>query len=167
MDIGSILLVLAVFVIAAVFVVRPLLDGGSGMVSEEEKNLSSLFAERERILDALSELDFDHEMGKVPEETYQAQRKLLAEAGVDVLRKIDASQTNGSTKTSGDPIEAVVAERKQANAAETDENDPLEAMIASRRSQQTAPAAGKFCSQCGRGIHPGDKFCSHCGNVLN
>ncbi|KAA3643545.1 MAG: zinc-ribbon domain-containing protein [Chloroflexi bacterium] len=167
MDIGSILLILAVFVITAVFVVRPLIDGQSYMVSEEEQNLSSLLAERERILDALAELDFDHEMGKVPEDTYKAQRADLAKIGVGILRKIDASQPNGSRESSGDAVEAVIAERKQVVSAGSGGDDPLEDMIASRRSQQSAPATGKFCPQCGQGIHAGDKFCSHCGTVID
>ena len=41
MDIGSILLILAVFLIAAAFVARPLMKGESVMVSEEEQSLSS------------------------------------------------------------------------------------------------------------------------------
>ena len=167
MDIGSILLIVAVFVIAAVFVARPLLDGQSDMVSEEEQNLSSLMAERERILDALSELDLDHEMGKVPEEVYPQQRDQLARAGVEILRKIDAFQANGIDPNSGDAVEALITDRKQAVVAVAESDDPLEAMIASRRSQRVAPAAGKFCPQCGQGIQAGDKFCSHCGNLLN
>ena len=166
MDIGSILLILAVFVIAAAFVARPLIRAEAVMVSEEDQNLSSLMAERERILNALAELDFDHEMGKVPEEAYPKQREELALAGIEILRQIDAFQANGSHEAGIDPLESAIAEHKQEAVRVSEADDPMEAMIAARRDRQEAQSSGKFCSQCGQSITAGDKFCSHCGNVL-
>ena len=166
MDIGSILLILAVFVLAAGFVMRPLLEAESDMVSEEEQNLSSLMAERERILNALAELDFDHTMGKVPEEIYPVRRQQLAEAGVEILRMIDKQQQNGARVVPAQISEPVLSERKKPVEEGKEEEDPLEALIAARRDQQGVPLPGKYCSQCGQGVLPGDKFCSHCGIVL-
>ena len=36
-------------------------------VTEEEHELSSLMAERERVINSLQELDFDFKLGKIPE----------------------------------------------------------------------------------------------------
>ena len=125
-----------------------------------------MIAERERILNALSELDFDHEMGKVPEDVYPQQRKQLAQAGVDVLRKIDAFQVNGQQEAP-DALESVIAERKQELGVAADGDDSLEALIVARRAEQASlHAADKFCPNCGEGIQTDDKFCSHCGAVL-
>ena len=93
MDIGSILLLLALLVLIGLFIARPLIDREAVVVSPEEDQqeheISTLLAERDRILTALHELDFDHALGKIPEQEYPPQRALLLLQGADVLRKLD------------------------------------------------------------------------------
>ena len=68
MEIGSIFLILALFILVALFVARPFFENKSVSVTEKEQEISSLMAEHDRVLGALQELDFDHYMGKIPEE---------------------------------------------------------------------------------------------------
>ncbi|MGB7116592.1 MAG: hypothetical protein WBD56_10640, partial [Anaerolineales bacterium] len=74
MDIGSIFLVLALLVVVAVFVSRPLFENrktaSSPAVDQMEHKRSTLLAERDRTINALYELDFDNALGKIPSEEY-------------------------------------------------------------------------------------------------
>src|SRR3989337_3677596 len=92
MDIGSIFLILALLVLVGLFIGRPLFERKAISVSEEEHELSSLLAERDRLLNALQELDFDYSLGKIPEDDYPAQRALLVQKGADILRQLDTYQ---------------------------------------------------------------------------
>ena len=74
MDLGSIFLIIALLMLVALYVAQPLVKRKSKIVSEEEQQRSALLAERDRILDALQELDFDHQLGKVPAKDYPGQR---------------------------------------------------------------------------------------------
>jgi hypothetical protein len=153
MDIGSLFLILALFILVAIFIARPFSMHRSVSVTEEEQSLSSLLAEKERILDALAELEFDHKLGKVPEEVYPDQRANLMQRGADVLRRIDEFQE--------DEVETVIAARRVKRSSSTSDDD-LEALIAQRRGAQVKDGA-KFCPQCGASLHAGDRFCANCG----
>lgn len=173
MDIGSILLLLALVVIVAAFIARPLRDWRSHRAVEVDLELSQLLAERERILEALTELDFDNDMGKVPDKLYPMQREALLKRGAAVLRLLDEKKDGQEQVEDGDAERAERMER--AAKILVTEDDPLEAMIAARRAQKTTapvarpPAAGstiKFCPNCGNSIQPEDRFCPSCGSQL-
>ncbi|MGD8456317.1 MAG: zinc ribbon domain-containing protein [Anaerolineales bacterium] len=145
MDIGSILLILALAVFVCAFVYQPFRVRQSAPLSQYESSLSPLLAERERILDALVELDFDHELGKVPENIYGLQRNRLLQMGADVLRRIDELQSEASLEV----------------------DDPLEAMIAARRKSRKSTGKGQICHACGEKVKAGDRFCANCGADLS
>ena len=162
MDLGSIFLLLALFIAVGLYISRPLIERSSTAVTQEEHDLSMLMAERERLIVALQELEFDHALGKIPEEDYPDQRANLLQRGADVLRQLD--ETAG-TQSPGfeDPLEAAIAARKQTKAADPDDN--LEEMIANRRRDRKETSSG-FCPQCGTAVGKSDKFCSKCGADL-
>lgn len=152
-EIGSILLVLALASLVGIFVSRPLLEKRTASqplitrreAGEREQRLSALLAERDRVLTALQELEFDYSLGKVTAERYAPQRAALVSAGAQTLRELDELQ--GS----------------QPRAEEKPEEDELEALIARHRQQRKAEAA-RTCAQCGAEIRPSDRFCSKCGS---
>ena len=78
MDLGAILLLLALLLGVGLFLAAPLMGGLPSSVSQETREASSLMAERDRVINALQELDFDFKLGKIPEEDYPGQRKTLA-----------------------------------------------------------------------------------------
>ena len=191
MDIGSIFLILALLVLVVFFVSQPFLDRRRGEIAKarntKDHELSSLLAERDRALNALQELDFDHALGKIPEEDYPAQRQRLLEYGAEVLRKLDALQGPPPGSTAEQPaanaearIEAAVAARradsgrsgitprlatnsgKVVSAAVAAPDDDLEVMLANRRRARQGEAAG-FCPHCGAALQTTDKFCPKCG----
>ena len=170
MDVGTILLLLAMLVLVAGFIFRPFRDGGPE-VWEEDIELSELLSERERILDALVELDFDNELGKVPEEIYLPQRKYLLATGAEVIKKLEEDYQADADEIA---IEAQVVGRQSKIAEIVDQDDPLEKMISKRRKKKISPkkqaakrsSTAKFCTGCGSAIEPGDQFCTSCGTKL-
>jgi len=174
MDLGSIFLLLALLILVAVYIARPLLDRKAVAVSEEEQTLSTLLARRDRVIDALQELDFDFKLGKIPELDYPAQRATLLQQGAEVLKKLDNLQPPQGQAT--DVLEAAIAARRAQGLAVPENGSPssriihhpdddIERLIASRRRKRKTKSAG-FCSQCGHPIQAIDKFCSKCGNSL-
>ncbi len=115
MPIGSVLLVLALAILVALIVARPFWETQRANWTEAEEP-SALLAERERILEALLELDFDHQLGKVPEEIFASQRAYLVNKGAQVVKQLDAQ----------------VAE---AGRLPLDPNDDLERLIAARKAE--------------------------------
>ena len=97
--------------------------------------------QKEAVLSALRDLEFDFKTGKVSEEDYLPLRAQL------------------------------MTEAAQYIEAEKNEEDQLEALIQSRRKPQQPNLSGakvnhKSCPACGKKIYKGDLFCSSCGTKL-
>jgi hypothetical protein len=179
MDIGSIFLILGLLILVGLFVARPFFERTARLVSQEEQNLSALMAERDRLLNALQELDFDHALQKIPEAEYPAQRADLLQKGVEILRQIDTLQPKAGPSDVEARIEAAIAARRrdasrpQVNRSVTGvsaavlevPDDELERLLASRRRQRSEKAAG-FCPQCGGAVQKSDRFCPKCGATV-
>ncbi len=188
MDIGSIFLVLALFVVVGLFLARPFFDNRSKSVTQEERDISSLMAERDRIIMALQELDFDYALQKIPEDDYPAQRASLLARGSEILRQLDELAPEPTAGDAEERIEIAIAAQRAdlsrsyqssqaANPAFTAGggaavvvagngfDDDLEAQIAARRRAREEKASG-FCPQCGGPVHKPDKFCPRCGATL-
>ncbi len=165
MDLGSILLILSVLVVVVGFVLQPVRERKSVSVSQEELKLSALLAERERILDALEELDFDHDLEKIPEEVYPLQRASLLDRGAEIIRQLDEFQTGDMVGE--DRLEEEIKDRRGKATAPDIEDDSIEAMIAARKKVRKGVGEAKYCHNCGEPIESGDQFCADCGSALN
>ncbi|QYK51943.1 MAG: hypothetical protein KF701_05455 [Anaerolineales bacterium] len=119
MDVGSLLLFVALLVLCGLYVARPLLAGAE---EDTDPHLANLHAEHRRVLDALLELDADWEMGKVPEEIYHPQRQQLLAEGAAALRALEKVDVD-------------------LPAAPSDERDELEAMIAAYKKKDSKKGA--------------------------
>jgi len=167
MDIGSILLLLALVVVVGAYIASPLRSRQHQHTPGEENiEISELLAERERILDALAELDFDNEMGKVPDEMYPLQREALVKRGAAVLKLLDDRLPETVDSPAAQAAETAIAARR-ASAAD----DPVEALILARKIAKSPNIAKdnadtKFCPNCGAKLQPGDRFCAACGEKL-
>lgn len=187
MDIASILLILAVAVLVAMYVSRPFFSrtplAKNVDADPRERELSALLAERDRLLTALQELEFDQALGKIPAEDYPEQRAALLAAGAEVYRKLDEMEESTPATSAEDRLEAAVATRRADAAAHLGKykvteqtaaaaissaakpEDDLEAQIAARRSRRQEKSAG-FCPGCGNPVQKSDRFCPRCGKTL-
>lgn len=169
MDIGSIFLILGILVLVVLYVSQPFVQRKATVVSLEEHEFSALLAERDRILNALQELDFDFTLGKIPEDSYVTQRAEMLQRGAQTLRQIDDFQGDLKDDTLGARLEAAIQSRRAESQLAEDAPDPddeLEALIANRRRARNGKSGG-FCSQCGNAIQRSDRFCPKCGHPLD
>lgn len=167
MEIGSIFLILAVLVIAGMYLYAPFTSRARTIYNNnEEHELSALKAERDRVINSLQELDFDFKLGKVPADDYPEQRTHLLQKGAEILRQLDSFEPALSSKDVETRIEQAAA-KKRADASSKSElnNEEIEIMIKARRKQIKNKSAG-FCPKCGKPVLVTDRFCPSCGKAL-
>jgi hypothetical protein len=171
MQISSILLVLAVFVMVGAYLYLPFMAksrrtrSGAG----ETHEVSALKAERDRVINSLQELDFDFNLKKIPEGEYPDQRAALLQKGADILRRLDELAPAASSAVNAEArIEKATAAGRADSGSKPviESDDDLEAMIAARRRNQKSKSAG-FCPKCGKAVLASDKFCPSCGKSLS
>ena len=153
MDIGAVLLILAVILLISIFISRPFFDTGSARIlpdtpesDEIEHKRSSLLAEYDQTLSAIQELEFDHTLGKIPAEEYPQQRLSLLESASNVLHQLDDFQEKTPQLAVEDRIEAAISARRvttaaatpAANATPPTAEDPVEAAISAKRMTRAA-----------------------------
>ena len=193
MDLGSIFLLLALLMLVVLFISRPFFERKKAVVAvdddPQDHQRSVLLAERDRILNSIQELDFDHAMGKISEDEYPEDRALLVHSGVQVLKQLDAIDEGATDEHIDVRLEAALAARRadaahsedqtaesQTGIAETpgaepspspaiDPDDELEVLLANRRRERREKSAG-FCPQCGGALRQSDHFCPKCGASL-
>src|SRR5215216_2285107 len=140
MELTSIFFSLAILILVGIYLYAPFMERRARRVTEEEHELSALMAERDRIINALQELDFDFKLGKIPEDDYPLQRSTLLQNGADILRKIDslAPQISSAQDTETRLERAIAARRADASLARVEvSDDDMESMISSRRKTRT------------------------------
>lgn len=144
MAIDSILLGLALLIVACLFLARPLITAQPQSKANFARR-QQLEEDKEAYLNQIRALDFDHETGKVPTEVYEQQRAQLLSEAAAILKALDElPDVNG------------------------DVNSQIEAAVAERRHQHAMSSNGHtgYCTQCGQPLDAGDKFCSRCGQPL-
>jgi hypothetical protein len=169
MDLTAIFFSLAVLILVGIYLYAPFIERRARRITEEEHELSALMAERDRVINSLQELDFDHKLGKIPKEDYPVQRANLLQKGADILRRIDslAPQTVSAQDTEARLERAIAARRADASLARVEvSDDDLESMISARRKSRSSKSAG-FCPRCGKPVMVTDRFCPSCGKSLS
>lgn len=162
MELGAILLLLAVLAIVGMFVAKPFTEQWRAH-AERGREVSSLLAERDRVLVSLQELDFDHSLGKIPVEEYPAQRAILLQKGAEVLRRLDEIRAAQHVPAEAHSEAEVGAHHIESVPLSEDE---LEDLLAKRRAVRKEKAVG-FCPKCGKSILQSDRFCPSCGQAVN
>ena len=177
MDIGSIFLIFALLIPVVIFISRPLIERSLTSANHKDQDISTLLASLDQVVATISELDDDYTLGKIPSDSYPAQRLALLQNGADILRQIDTIRTSAASDSAEARLEAAVATqrqgieanhsngRKNGNAVPPVPDDDLEQRIASRRRSMQEKAAG-FCPKCGRPVQVNDHFCPKCGASL-
>lgn len=173
MELGAIFLLLALLILVGMFVSRPFMESRRlSVVSAEEHEISSLLAERDRLITALQELDFDHVLGKIPSEDYPNMRGNLLTQAAEVLRRLDELQPQAAAAPANaeSRVEAAIAARRADASARKPEakvlsDEELEDAVAARRAQRKEKSGG-FCPNCGKPVLRSDRFCPACGKSI-
>jgi competence protein ComGC len=165
----SLILLIIVIILIVLFVAEPLTSRQRIKVQDSQA-LSTLLAERDRVLNILKELDFDASLDKIPAETYSIQRASLVQQGAEILRKIDQlppvlPAAPAVAAVNEDRVEAVLSARRARRPAAVVDEDKMESLVASRHTVR-AGKSGPFCSHCGRALSSSDRFCSGCGHPV-
>lgn len=168
------IVLIALLVIGIIaFIAYPLFRPARGKLAASENALDALIAQRDATYDALRDLDFDFQLGKLSKVDYDALRDKYKARAAYILQQIDTLTgmrvgTNG--KDAEAQIEEQVAQLRRAKTTAAKEEtlprtpDAVEAEIA--RVRALRKAGGGFCTQCGTPYQGGDKFCAKCGNPI-
>jgi len=148
MNIGSFIVGLAIAIVAFAFVAKPLFAHEGVRVTQEDRRLSQLQANRERLLRSLQELETDFAVGKIAQDDYQEQRAQYVAEGAATLREID--DITGSSE--------------ELNLARDLDAD-IEAAVGQLRAKDVGERA-QFCPACGNVVKLDDQFCTSCGESL-
>ena len=171
MEIVVALMGLTMAVIVAAYVAALFTARSRVIAAPEESLREKLQAERNTVLTALRDLDFDFQTGKLAEADYRVTREKYAARGVEILKELDALGDDGESPAAAeDEIEAAVQARRAAKVMPSAlKEDDIEAAIRARRqSARGAPQSTlrAQCPKCGRPIDPSDRFCARCGAAL-
>lgn len=153
--------------IAVLAIAWPLIQERRGVVDAElavdmlpaADPLLELHAQRDAIYQAIRELRFDHQVGKVSETDFTAFDAQLRGQAALVLQQIDALRQAEADPLLDASLEAEIAALRQVNGSGP-----------ARPAAQPVPAgqAGlNFCPQCGHRLQAGDRFCGKCGAALS
>lgn len=148
MDLGTVFIFTALFLLVLVYIARPFLRGGGVAVTETDRQLSTLKADKDRVLSALQELELDHAMGKLEDEDFRTQREGMVSNGAKILRNLDQLQTSAELVENDLGLE-----------------DDIEAAVTKLRESMDVSEV-RYCGVCGRKIVEGDQFCVGCGSSL-
>lgn len=171
MDIGSLLLILSIAILAGFLVSRPFYTDIHSTIGEEspadenvatEEELSALLVKKDNILFLLQELDTDHSLRKIPEDRYQAKRHTLRNEAALILQRIDDLETRIQ---SADASKKETPRSSAVQISLSNTTDEIEEMIAARRRSRNEKSAG-FCPHCGKVIQTSDRFCPACGSKV-
>lgn len=177
MDLGSFFLIIALFLLAGLFIALPFykhkLPGEKAARRVQGHDISALLAEHDQIINALRELDFDFSLRKIPEADYPVQRNVLLNRGAKILRQLDEYQKRRpGTKGRGSKEPVRTGKGSEVGVtppaplpSQATPDDELEAKIAARRRSRQEKAGG-FCPQCGKPVQVSDHFCPKCGESL-
>lgn len=183
------LILIAVLVIGVIaFIAYPLFNPPRAEISDAPNALETLVAQRDSTYDAIRDLDFDYQMGKLSQADYTLLREKSKARAAQILKQIDELSGNGSNAAAEAQIEAQVAQLRQAKADDVQaqvaqrraKRDDVEAEVAQLRRAKTDSIEAEVarvraakiksaewrCGQCGAPYQTGDQFCAKCGNKL-
>ncbi len=172
MDLGAILLTVAASILIGLFVARPFIQFRKNPgIQNSDHDRSALLANRERLIEAIQELDFDHTLGKIPAEDYPGMRSILVKKAALVIKDLDTLQSSGqSDQDIVTSLEFEVSKKRTDGLSTTStpkpmvDDEDIEELIAARRAARKEKSAG-FCPNCGKPILKSDKFCPSCGKT--
>lgn len=129
----------------AAMVVWPLVtrDRGIGTGQDRELLVDELAEEKEKLLVALKEIEFDHRTGKLSDEDFRKLDSDYRLRALDTLRRIE----DLGLVSESDPLAVVEADVRRA-------------------LQGRASSGPRSCPGCGERLASASRFCSNCGQPV-
>ena len=158
MEISSIIVGVGLFAVSIVYVILPFRQKRLQSTSTLGTHTSQK-GQREAVLSALRELDFDFKTGKISEEDYTPLRtQLMAEAA----QYIEAEEKDS------DQLEALIRTRRAAQQQSITCEHCDEPIQTGQRFCSKCGSAISYeqCPSCGKKILADDLFCSSCGRQI-
>ena len=163
----ALLLGTALAVAALGFVLLPLFrDGAAALDSRSNPPTRDVGIDRARAVDALREIEFDRETGKLSDDDYASLKASYTQRALDAMRAEDAAATPSAPESADlDPAEIAVR-RFRARMVSCTTCGPRPEPDAAYCSNCGSYLKGA-CAHCGAGIEePGARFCGACGHAL-
>lgn len=111
-------------------------------IEEHDTFSPELESQKNRVIDAIREIDMDYQTGKLSEDDYQALRSRYTAAAGEIIRRMDEEETRQAPAT--DQLPATTSAPATADfgsgngsepaGADSDDDDELERMIAERKA---------------------------------
>lgn len=174
MDLGFILLALALIGAVLFVVLQPFLEPQKKNQSRSTQAADELAAEREGILNTVRDLDFDHSTGKLTDEEHAAQRAQLIARGAEVLKQLEALSVPVEDEGADDEaaIEHAIAARRKTASVSTNRTARVcpachaEATADDRFCASCGTVLTRACPQCSATVGVNDRFCGQCGTPM-
>ena len=166
----------ALLIVAYPIVARP--RSAPAVVSTAQEELDELLARRDAAFQALRDLSFDHQVGKVTDDDFTVFEANLKEVAAETLRALDRWEAGASIDLDM-VLEQSIAARQAALlrgsrscsscgrvAASDDKFCAACGTPLPEPATEAAPASQGTCPKCGHSYTSGDRFCSICGTSL-
>jgi predicted nucleic acid-binding Zn ribbon protein len=144
----AVVLILILAVIAAV--AWPLLNPPKPSPAAERElspDLEELASQRDTAYRAISELEFDHQLGNLSQQDYQSLRERYRAEAAGIMQQLERAREPEK--------EAVAATRT------------VSSRVGRARKAPEALTDRRACPACGKAVPAGDRFCWHCGAALD
>ena len=124
--------------------------------AEEGDQYHQLLARKENLLEAIKDLSFDFETGKLSEEDYNLTKADFELQAIEVIKEVDEMKT----KAEAEHARTINSAKNQTVASEKQHGATPEAKVTVK--------AHAFCPHCGTALRgEGFKFCPSCGKQLS
>jgi RNA polymerase subunit RPABC4/transcription elongation factor Spt4 len=164
----TLLLALAFAGLAFVFVGWPLVQARTLATVRRDDNLAELRRKRDRIYEALRELEFDARTGKISPTDHAELSDRYKRQAIALLKQLD-DQTRDALLAIDAEIEREVAARRTV----TSRRQAARCVACGaavgptdRFCRQCGVPRGRACLRCGASVESDDRFCPQCGVAL-
>lgn len=153
-------------------------DGGGSTELSEQDKVEELLAQRDAAFQALRELSFDHQVGKITDEDFAAFETNLKSSAAASLRALDRWEEEVDRSLGAEEEDELLARVAALRAGQFHcpacgrVVSAAESFCAGCGAALTAPSVPLVqpfaveCANCGRPSQPGDRFCAGCGKPL-
>lgn len=151
------------------FVLYPVFSGARepqvGNTGTVERELLSLEERKTRLYDAITDLDFEKDAGKVSEQDYQAARTDYMAQVAEILSRIDTlsppKQEKASTKAEKK------GKRRDGDDSRTCGSCGKQSRAHSKFCMHCGAPFGLVCAECGESLPEEAQFCMACGHKVS